>query len=428
MKKFILFRYLVAGICIFAFLTLASCGYQNPIPVDGQKTGSVVDSNTESALVAILDDNANNTDTHSLSSEFPQTIQVRGGKPNQLCVLSLKLDVSKVTFQRTKKLSILVDDPSDKNGNRVGAKVISDDSKNIILKRVLMLNDIGELNCLLKIGNSDDVSGKYNLLAVEVNPIEEDLEYCIYESENSSIRAVFCKSDISETGVSEKHIQENIEMLSSLRKSLKSFVYEQEPFNGVSTYICTEEMQMTGLAGNPIYINREDVPYLLNTISTDYNKPLRKDYFITVFCHEMSHTFDGINSEKIKSNYNFDKEFFAILKEIYALTMAGYSLDDEFLTVKPSLDSGIYNYEVFLDSILKRLELPQNKKNWQSIKETMHSINNVDLEYSEMEAFEAFIEILSEKSGVDLKSSFSDKAWKTLCNQYNKPKLDYLDD
>ncbi|HOV27759.1 MAG TPA: hypothetical protein PK566_15550 [Pseudobacteroides sp.] len=127
-------------------------------------------------------------------------------------------------------------------------------------------------------------------------------------------------------------------------------------------------------------------------------------------------------------NYNFDKEFFAILKEIYALTMAGYSLDDEFLTVKPSLDSGIYNYEVFLDSILKRLELPQNKKNWQSIKETMHSINNVDLEYSEMEAFEAFIEILSEKSGVDLKSSFSDKAWKTLCNQYNKPKLDYLDD
>lgn len=405
----------IAAILCFAFVFFSSCQQVKPVP-----SRPPADSTGICSALAIIEEPCfNNFDDSAVNI---RKFNIVGGDPYQLCVIRAEIYMADLVFQKSKRMALYVDDELDINGRWIGEKIISNDTNTIAVKRVVKLNNEGKLNINLQIGNSqNNATGRWEVSLMEVVPIGDDNDYAVYTSDNQSVEAVFMRDSIADFTQHEQ-IQKNIELLCVIRDSIKAFVGGKEPYEGTTTYICTELVPYSGLAGNPIYINYGDVDKLLGSLYIEkVTRELKKTDFISVFCHEMSHTFDGINSTNIDAPYNFEKEFFALLKQVYALNDVGFSLDPEYIGAKPSLDTGIYSYEVFLSEIMQFLDLPENDENWQHIKSTMYEFD-LAKDCGVLEAFSTFIDNLSNKSGVDLKNCFGDKAWETLYKRFGQSK------
>ena len=416
--------YNLAYVIIFAIL-MVSCQHNKEVNASEHKTNGIRivrhGNNSEEDYGSSIGI-AENLEAYS---DYVVKYRIINGDPYQLYIVSIQIDATNLIFQNgTIQISVLIDDPSDINGMFTSNRLEDElEYNNVInIKKVVTLDEKGELGLLLNIGTAQNrVRGSYIINSISIDNVENDSTYEIFTSSDETVQMILLEKDINTSNISEENIQSATETLSRLRQSIKALVGGKEPYNGITNFVCTENIPFTGLAGNPIYIKQEDICILLRTLQkVDSNNDIFKTDFIPVFCHEMSHTFDGVNSKIITGSYNFDKEFFATLKEIYALYINNFNISYDFVTPSPPLKSGIYNHETFLYKIMEFLNLLENNENWDAIKDTLIAFDDYKpATANKYDSFYKFIDILSDKSGIDLKSCFTDVEWDTLCNYFD---------
>jgi hypothetical protein len=203
-------------------------------------------------------------------------------------------------------------------------------------------------------------------------------------------------------------------------------VGDLEPYGGTTDYILTECFDYYGLAGNPIYINESFVQTDLSNIvlSEDHNQ----SNLLWRYVHEMSHTFDGIDSLQIQGNWNFDKEFFATLKTVYALSEFGYGMEAdgnsgetiyEYFAEFDTLKNGVYSSEGLTYTLLSYL-YEYDEHPWYHLHNVFLNMNDLgrDLQ-SDEEKFSEFITALENELNVKLSDVLTEKEWNGLCGKFN---------
>ena len=349
---------------------------------------------------------------------------IEGGEPNQFFVVSIDVNIKNSSSQNNflhNNISLNVDEAYDLNGKVTSSVPIKTDDDNIFkYKRVIKLDNEGKSSFSICIGkDSDKVKGEVCIMNVTGSYLNDDSDYSVYLSKDKDIQFIFYKNDVSHIASSE--INFFIEELSVLRKSIKYLVGSHEPYDGITQYIFTESIPYTALAGNPVYINYDETDkFLRDLLESNTHHSIKKNNFLFVLCHEMSHTFDYIESGNKIFGYVFDKEFFATLKAIYSLYVNGYNIDYQFLNSLPDLSSGIYNYESFLNSILKKLKLLESDSNWLPIRETLIFLQTNNLDSNNFTKFNNFFNVLSIKGNFRIQGMFNEKEWNTVLNRYNE--------
>ena len=189
------------------------------------------------------------------------------------------------------------------------------------------------------------------------------------------------------------------------------------PFDGVSSFVFTEDIEYTALAGDPIYVDCDAVDVLFSGFSEE-SQDISKSDTAFVLVHELSHTFDCLPNGDF-AQYCFDKEFFATLRAISVLKSNEYKIDESFLTNKPKLESGFYNYEVFMWRILSELNL-WDTTDWSVINDTINDLRDDTsiVQGSEADVLKAFLNKLSQHSGIDMNAVFTDKEMEVIMNNY----------
>ena len=361
-----------------------------------------------------------------LSSEsYASTVlsyQVAGGAPRQFFAVDVKATDENLSFRDPKQtsVSIKVSQNYDQNGSQTSSVLPDASGKQALhLQRVVKLDSRGCSAFSLQIGSSDNLAkGSLAVAAPTGQYLIDDSDYVFRASKDKTVEFVFYKKDVS-SAADAKIVDYLLERLSRLRKSLKSLCSGHSPYGGVTQFIFTENIPYTALAGNPIYVDHAELAALLSRAKAEAaSHDIHQDDTLCVLCHEMSHTFDFRGSTSQVAGYVFDREFFAILKEVYAFQDNGYTINKNFFGDVPPLSSGIYSYDGFLSSLLKKLYL-QRTNNWDCIKEVLSSLRAGDQRLSDAEKFVLFIKTLSRKEGADISTQFTQTELKTLTTHFS---------
>ena len=238
---------------------------------------------------------------------------------------------------------------------------------------------------------------------------------------------VFKASDLNESRLGNINLQEWLNTYAELRKSMKWLIGDLEPYEGTTDFILTENLSHYGLAGNPIYINRNDVVNELKSI--ELNPRSSDNNLLWGYIHEMGHTFDGVGSESMDMRWVFDAEFFATLKCVCVLSANGYGMggdsyigDDIFYhfenAISPS--SGIYNSDGLLYRLMHILS-PLDDGGWEALHKTFISFNALSTESippTKLEKYRLFIHLLSVNSGIDIEKKFTEQEWEMLIKHF----------
>lgn len=333
-------------------------------------------------------------------------------------------------------VSICVTDESDYNRAYVYSEDNSVTSENISgwisTKRVVKLNANGGLSFSILCGSGDNkLSGELVIDNVQVRSVTDDNEYRLYQSDDGTVRMVFCRNDISDSTSSDKEINELVNIYSMFRNSIKWLSGDAEPFEDAHTdYVCTEYIDYFCLAGNPIYVNKSNVVGMLNRIETYAESP--DNNIIWQLVHEMCHNFDGVVSHRINSDWIFDAEFSATFKSVCCLAMNGYGMGgNSFIggnivyhfANSPSLENGIYSDEGLVFKLLNAIGLPDNQDVYQSIRDTYSHLIRMSERETPAAAYDKFLLFvfsLSDNTGVDVLAEFSQTELETICSFLNQ--------
>ena len=354
------------------------------------------------------------------------------GDSNELYVISLDVDMSDCEFESDTLPALALSIRNTEDYNRKFTETTVSYSNYIehchgkyTLKRVAKTDSNGLLRFGVRLGSLDNnVIGTGKITRVKIIPVIEDSDYSLITSQDGSIRMVFKDADIKKTGISPDYLKDLAELYSGFRKDLLWLV-GTEPYDGITDYVLTETFDYYGLAGNPIYINEQSVEQDLNDLVLSDNAS--DSNVLWGYVHEMSHTFDGIESNNINGIWNFDKEFFATLKAVYVLGHNGYGMGyDEYSGDKildhfkssDTLKNGVYSSDGFLYSLMSLLYEHDNYA-WNHIHKVFIRLNNMEAEsLTDSEKFALFIDTLSDELGCSVKSLFSDKEWLALSQEY----------
>ncbi len=306
--------------------------------------------------------------------------EISNAQPNQL--YSVQLEVTAQEEPAGQQAEIDLQNTKDINSPYISAGIEKAGGTSFMKKQVLKSDDSGQFALKVTYG----ISGNVVLPDPILKEIENDHDYYVCkEAENMTI--VLLEEDRKENGIRKDEIQNLCRELSDFRNSIQWLCSGYEPYNGVTEILFTEKNQYTALAGNPIYINRDDMDLFFQEKS---DLAIQKTDGTAILCHEISHTFD-------MDAYCFDKEFFASLKQFYALSDNGYDISYDFFMDSPAVSSGIYNYEAVLRQILENLHLLDG--DWTIIKNALHALQELESAgLSKQELFEAFITELSSQS------------------------------
>lgn len=369
-----------------------------------------------------------------ISSNAPDNVNVyysvNNGQPNELCVIEAWIATKEFSASDEELgIAIMVDDKSDYNSGKVYSERISEDTNGWRqLKRIVKLNDSGELNFYITTGINKSLSeGTVIIDKVSAYNVTNSDDYQLLRSRDSTIRMVFANEDLNSSGISRETFNYWIEIYANIRENIKDLLGGRDPYGGTTDFIMTENLLHYGLAGNPIYIDKDQIREQLSTIQLDYTN--ENNNIIWEPIHEMSHTFDGIENECI---YNFDKEFFATFKCLYGLCKTDYGFGFDMYTgenilmhfkeSKDYLNNGVYNYESFLYRLIEIISNDTDSLGYNAVKQTFNDMLNIsdanNIPYSEYEKFIYFINVISQKSGITVEQQFTPKEWDTLTQHF----------
>lgn len=372
-------------------------------------------STDESSTISL--DNHENVEIHAESfSQQEVSYSLSGGEAFQLVSLTVTVDTSKLQSQDADKIyaKILIADSSDINGTYTyeAPYQMADE---IQINRVVKLNAFGETTFSVVFGEKKHfIKGDLIIKQLSAISISKDERYICMQSQDQTVTFVLFREDALEYV---ETLKACLEKFSLIRSDLKKMTGGFEPSDDGTCILFTENISYTALAGDPIYINHAEVADLFARMEENQNtKVLAKDDFFTIICHEMSHTFDvGIVSGG--STYAFDREFFAILKEVVCLKQEGYVLNDSFFEFPTALKEGIYNYEslayVVTQTIEENCTVPED-----AVREIIISLKSEALSLSVPEQFSLFVNVLSDEIGLSTSEIFTSDERETLSTYF----------
>lgn len=348
--------------------------------------------------------------------------QITGGVSNQFFVVDIRVAIDNLSFQNSKQLSVSIkaDQNYDQNGAQASSVLLDAGSgQSLRLQRIVKLDSRGRSAFSLVVGSDDNLAkGSLTVINPTGKYLVDDSDYVIRFSKDKTVEFVFSKKDIHGT-TNDKCVNYLLEKLSKLRKSLVSLCDGYDPYGGVTQFIFTENIPYTALAGDPIYVDHAELAeLLLQTKTAMASRTIHQDDTLCVLCHEMSHTFDFSGSGNQVAGYVFDREFFAILKEVYAFQDNGYTISSDFFGAVPPLSSGIYSYDGFLQGLLTKLCLRQ-PADWIHMKKALTALRSSDPKATDAEKFAAFVKKLSKESGVSVSARFTQVEWKTILGHFS---------
>lgn len=319
---------------------------------------------------------------------------ISGGQAGELCSAEWRI----LTEHSGKRVELKLENPLDPNSEFVSSDAQTGEDGWAAVKRIVRLdaNGEGRLSVTLNAACSE-----FELFDPIVRSLDEDADYALLGNE-SDIELIFLKADLEKLAPDQVSLEQLIGRLSALRRSIKSLCGDYEPYGGMTRFVFAESIPFSALAGDPIYVNRDELAYFLTDLEAN-DRSIDKNHPIAVLCHEMSHTFDFAGSSHETAGYCFDKELFAAFKQLYALRSNGYAVDYDFLADSPDLADRIYNYEVLLRRIVEACALLDGG-DWSSVGRTLSALRDS----SESDRFNAFMTTLSDESGVDLYAAFDD--------------------
>ncbi len=375
----------------------------------------------------------------SLLGEFVSLVNPEVEKEEESVVPGMLYIVTADVTGITENLTVYVAS-EDYNGSEVvttlsGSDILNDGT--VRFERVIKADSEGRLLFHIKevIDNSDNHGYNENedeaeqLVEIRFGnvsaiPVEYSEKYKLLESSDGKIRIVFLREDVNESEISSTLLQQWVDKLSEFRTNLCDYVGGIEP-SDTTDYIATEEFGYYALAGDPIYINRSFVAEDLARISI--SEEPSECTFLWEYVHEMSHTFDGIDSEKINGNWNFDSEFFATFKTVYAFAEmnipmeAGAPLGEEtveYFKKNNTLKNGVYSSDGLVYTLITKLNQFDGKA-FSHVKRAIRECRNETLsDNSDESKFALFLEKLEEETGVGLSDILTENEWEALYEKY----------
>ena len=240
----------------------------------------------------------------------------------------------------------------------------------------------------------------------EIEYTESSVETYV-SSLDGKIICIFMKQDITDNDISILELNEFVEKLADIRSKLQYVSADYKPYDDITRIDFTENLSFTGLAGNPILIDREEFPVLWKKYKDSDINNMDSDSILYLLAHEMSHTFDYENDSP--KSYVFDIEYFASLKAYVALETCGYTVDDNLFTVNPGLDEGVYNYQ---DFVYRTIEFLGNNRT-AILRRVFLELQMLE-EQTIQEYFYTYTQMLNDCTERNLKEYLEEKGWNTL--------------
>ncbi len=302
----------------------------------------------------------------------------------------------------------------DINGESVTAKAEQNHSS---VTRIVRTDHNGQCRFRIFAGKSDENrKGEITVRHVTLRPAEAVGSYVQYQSTDGTVRILFCKNDVQDSGMNEVKMTKWLDILADFRKEAAKLSVD-----GLARVdICAAELfSHYGLSGDPIYICREYMPEQLKLVAETIDKPPKDRDILWRFIHEMSHAADGFGYGAIAPRV-FDSEFSAQLECAYLMTTLGYRYDgqksaSEYFSSSIPLEQRIFSDEGFLYRLLSIIETtdPQLK----SIEKALLS-SRYHADMTEAEKLAVFLDEISASLGFDVRTKFSAKEWQVISQKY----------
>lgn len=284
---------------------------------------------------------------------------------------------------------------------------------NGVIHHLILTDDDGKSALTVNIGNDESrFFGTVKLKSISVCRALESKGLKVLGDESQAITFAFLSDDYGESAAIQKNAQIYLEACGRLKQALNEFM---QCDIGETVFVFTESIDHTGLSGELIYINNSDIEKLFCQELAD-NPTL--DSTISVLCHEMSHRCDFGDSFDEKYKYCFDKEFFTVLRQMYALSSCGYELDRDYLPNNGNLAKGIYDYREFLRKYLEAVGVFDEADNWEYARQYLLQNKETDEALSNAQKCEMLFEQASALCQKDIKSAFSQTELNTIFTHF----------
>lgn len=340
---------------------------------------------------------------------------VTGVTPNNLYDVDMEFSMNKDSrFSQADDIGISVntDKKYNMNGDYTRSVVEKTGKYSFRLHHVFLADEKGEYAFKISVGNDDNLfQGEIKLDALKVYSAKKS-EGLKVLSDDEGVSFVFNKSDYDDSDPIKANAENYLEKCVDLKKNLIEF-------SGVDNrdvvFVFNENIPCTGLSGQLIYINNSEAGKLF---AEEISDSPDIESFISVLCHEMSHRFDYDSDYENIYEYCFDKEFFTVLRQVYALDKEGYISEYDYLGDKSFLEKNIYNYQDFLKEYLKSVEVLKNQENWQFIKDFISEHHKFNDSLNNMDKVTMMIGETSEKCGCDIAEKIGDKKYDTIVSHF----------
>ena len=132
----------------------------------------------------------------------------------------------------------------------------------------------------------------------------------------------------------------------------------------------------------------------------------------------MSHRFDFDTDFKSTFEYCFDKEFFTVLRQIYALSSCGYKISYDYLGDKEYLSNNIYNYQDFLKEYLLSVDVLNQPQNWKFISNVIKNHSSINKHITDYKKVEMLISETSNEARYNIIDKFGKKKYECVLNHF----------
>lgn len=282
-----------------------------------------------------------------------------------------------------------------------------------IIHHIFAADKNGETGFTVSVGTEKNLFyGIIRLKSMKIYDAEECDAIKVLCDKNQEIKFVFNKNDFNDLNAVKLNAQAYLNECVNLKRYLCEF-------SGVDdvTYIFVfnENISHSGLSGQIIYINHSKIEDLF---SQNIEDTATINNFISLLCHEMSHRFDFDTDFKNTFEYCFDKEFFTVLRQIYALSSCGYKISYDYLGDKEYLSNNIYNYQDFLKEYLLSVDVLNQPQNWKFISNVIKNHSSINKHITDYKKVEMLISETSNEARYNIIDKFGKKKYECVLNHF----------
>lgn len=336
--------------------------------------------------------------------------------PNKLYDIEVNFSMTDESYfnkQDSIDICINADKTYNLNGERTHSVVEKINDYSFKLHHVFLSDKNGEYAFKVSVGSDENLfcgEIKLEFLNICLAELSDGLKVIADNAEG--VTFIFNDKDYNDMESIKMNAETYLEKCANLKRNLINFA---DADNREIVFVFNEHIPSTGLSGQLIYINYSELEKLFSEEIT--NSPTIES-FISVLCHEMSHTFDYDCDFQNIYEYCFDKEFFTILRQFYALTQEGYLIDYDYLGVESYLSNNIYNYQDFLKVYLKSVDVLAKQDNWLIVKEFIVEHQRFNNSLNDIDKVNMLVSETSKKCGYDIVTKIGDKQYKTIISHF----------